>query len=131
MGISGQGMRMTQFLQSFIQEIKPDLTIHIHELFIDKNQPVWSEIHIDTELKNLQKGVVVIIDDVMNTGRTTAYALSYLLQISLKKLETAVLVNRQYTRFPVAATYSGISLSTTLDDHIEVRLENEVGAYLF
>ncbi|MFZ9027743.1 MAG: phosphoribosyltransferase family protein [Crocinitomicaceae bacterium] len=130
-GISGQGMQMARNLKEFMYSIRPEIKSTVCELFIDKHQPVRSDIKMDTDLKKLEDSVIVLVDDVLNTGRTTAYALSYLLQLSLKKLETAVLVNRQYTRFPVAATYSGISLSTTLDDHIEVKLDKEVGAYLY
>ena len=130
-GISGQGMQMARNLKEFMYSIRPEIKSTVCELFIDKLQPVRSDIKMDTDLKKLEDSVIVLVDDVLNTGRTTAYALSYLLQLSLKKLETAVLVTRQYTRFPVAATYSGISLSTTLDDHIEVKLDKEVGAYLY
>jgi pyrimidine operon attenuation protein/uracil phosphoribosyltransferase len=130
-GISGQGYQMALRLKQLIPSIKSDITVEVFELYIDKAKPVREDIHLNTELEQLRDQVVIIVDDVMNTGRTEIYALAYLLQLSLKKVETAVLVNRQHTRFPVAATYSGISLSTTLDDHIEVKLEDEVGAYLY
>jgi len=67
----------------------------------------------------------------MNTGRTLAYSLSYIRKGLVNKVETAVLVNRSHTSFPIHITYSGIELNTTLDDHIEVKLEKEVGAYLY
>ena len=130
-GITGQGYQMALRLKELIAAIKPEVSLSTYELFVSKENPVRKDIHLNVPLDQLQDQVVVVVDDVMNTGRTQAYALGYLLQLSLKKVETAVLVNRQHTRFPIAATYSGISLSTTLDDHIEVRLENEVGAYLY
>ena len=130
-GIVGQGVSMARELQQMVVGIRPGLRVSLQELTIDKANPIQSDIRLDIDLSALSGGVAVLIDDVMNTGRTTSYALSYLLQVPLKKVETAVLVNRQYTRFPISVTYSGFGLSTTPDEHIEVRLEGEVGAYLY
>lgn len=122
---------MARQLKELLQDIKPELKVLSWELHIDKTSPKFEDISMDNALDDLRGKAVVVVDDVMNTGRTQAYAISYLLKGDPSKLETAVLVNRQHTKFAVAATYSGISLSTTLDEHIEVRLENEVGAYLY
>jgi pyrimidine operon attenuation protein/uracil phosphoribosyltransferase len=130
-GINGQGHNMARQLKELVQDIKPELKVLSWELHIDKTSPKFEDISMDNALDDLRGKAVVVVDDVMNTGRTQAYAISYLLKGDPSKLETAVLVNRQHTKFAVAATYSGISLSTTLDEHIEVRLENEVGAYLY
>ena len=130
-GINGQGYHMALRLRELISTITDSIKIDLVELFINKEKPVRKDIHLNVPIEQLTDQVVIVVDDVMNTGRTQAYALGYLLQLSLKKVETVVLVNRQHTRFPIAATYSGIALSTTLDDHIEVKLEDHVGAYLY
>ena len=130
-GITGQGFQMALRLQSLIQEIAADLEVEVFELLLDKSAPAREDVRLSVDILTLRDKVVIVIDDVMNTGRTQAYAVGYLLQLSLKKLETAVLVNRRHTKFPIAATYSGIALSTTLDEHIEVRLEDQIGAYLY
>lgn len=129
-GIKGQGVVMAQMLQDQLQSIRDELKITTITLSVDKTDPVHSEISLNKPLDDIKEGNLIIVDDVMNTGRTQAYAMSYLMQVTPRSVQTAVLVNRSHTSFPVSVTYSGIALSTTLDDHIEVRLEQDIGAYL-
>lgn len=129
-GIQGQGMIMSELLKKELLHIKPGLDIQVQTLEIDKNDPVHSEVKISEPLENLADQSVIIVDDVLNTGRTLAYGLSFLMKSDPKSIQTAILVNRSHTSFPIMVTYSGIALSTTLDDHILVDLENNIGAYL-
>ncbi|MBY0427207.1 MAG: phosphoribosyltransferase, partial [Cytophagales bacterium] len=90
-----------------------------------------SEITLDTELKTLKKKVVILVDDVLNSGRTMVYSLKPFLNIEIKKLQTATLVDRNHKTFPIKADYVGYSLSTTLQDHINVSFEgDEILVYL-
>ena len=74
---------------------------------------------------------VILIDDVSNTGSTLIYVLSRLLELQPKKINTAVLVNRDHTLFPIKINYIGLSLSTSLNNHIEVKFkENDIGVFL-
>ena len=74
----------------------------------------------------------VLIDDVLKSGKTIIHAIKELLKFNIKKLETVVLINRNHNVFPVGVNYVGLELSTTLEDHIEVILDDEkkIGAYL-
>ena len=74
----------------------------------------------------------VLIDDVLKSGKTIIHAIKELLKFNIKKLETVVLINRKHNVFPVGVNYVGLELSTTLEDHIEVILDDEkkIGAYL-
>jgi len=76
--------------------------------------------------------VVVIIDDVINSGKTLLYALKPFLDVYPKKIQTLVLVERTHTRFPVHANYKGFTLATTLQEHIIVEVEGDeiLGAFL-
>lgn len=130
-GISGQGEKLAGLLAEEISAIRSEIVCKVETLSINKEKPKFSEIAISCELSDLNDRSVVVVDDVMNTGRTHSYALSYILQTAVKKVETAVLVNRSHKAFPISATYSGISLSTTIDEHIEVELNKETAAYLF
>lgn len=130
-GIVGQGVSMASILKKELKKIRKDLKVELLTLSVDKKDPVHSDIQLNKDLSILTDGSIIIVDDVMNTGRTQAYGLSYLMKSTPKKVETAVLVNRSHTSFPISVTYSGIALSTTLDNHIEVKLEEEVGAYLY
>ena len=75
---------------------------------------------------------VILIDDVLKSGKTIIHAIKELLKFNIKKLETVVLINRKHNVFPVGVNYVGLELSTTLEDHIEVILNDEkkIGAYL-
>jgi pyrimidine operon attenuation protein / uracil phosphoribosyltransferase len=70
----------------------------------------------------------VLVDDVLNTGRILSYAFAALLPYSPPKVEVAVLVARNHSLFPLKPDFIGHELSTTLEEHIEVRLGE--GAFL-
>ncbi len=76
--------------------------------------------------------VIIIIDDVANSGRTVLYALKPFLDFYPKKIQTLVLVERRHNSFPVRPDYIGLSVATTLQEHIFVEVDSEkvVGAYL-
>jgi len=73
---------------------------------------------------------IILVDDVLNTGRTFAYGMKPFLNIEVKKIETAVLVNRSHTLFPIYPQYTGYELATTIKDHVEVNLGKETAVYL-
>ena len=74
---------------------------------------------------------VVVVDDVLNTGSTLIYAVKYFLNIPVKKIQTAVIINRNHKKFPIKADFKGISLSTTIKEHVDVVLEgSKKGIYL-
>ena len=74
---------------------------------------------------------MVLIDDVLNSGTTLVYGVKHFLEVPLKQFNTAVLVNRNHKKYPVKADFKGISLSTSLHEHIDVILEGKVTeAYL-
>jgi pyrimidine operon attenuation protein/uracil phosphoribosyltransferase len=99
------------------------------EIKLDKKNPLVCEI-VDAPI--IKDQVVVVMDDVINSGRTFLYALLPLLEEMPRKIQTLTLVERSYKTFPVHADYVGISLSTTLQDHIYVEVlgEKVIGAYL-
>ncbi len=81
-------------------------------------------VDLEADETLLSNKSVVLVDDVLNTGRTLSYSVHSLLHYPIKKLETAVLVNRSHIQFPVSASYTGYELATTLQEHIEVILED-------
>ena len=68
---------------------------------------------------------MVLIDDVLNSGSTLIYGVKHFLNVPLKQFKTAVLVNRNHKKFPVKADFKGISLSTSINEHVEVVLDKE------
>jgi pyrimidine operon attenuation protein/uracil phosphoribosyltransferase len=128
-GIDGQGYILAQLLLKHLQEISP-LEVKLVKVSLDKLSPLQSEVTLDCELKDLKKKCIILVDDVLNTGRTFAYGMKPFLNIEVKKIETAVLVNRSHTLFPIYPQYTGYELATTIKDHVEVNLGKETAVYL-
>jgi pyrimidine operon attenuation protein/uracil phosphoribosyltransferase len=78
--------------------------------------------NIDFDIKDCDNKVVILVDDVLNSGKTLAYGFGVFLDVRLKKLRTAVLVNRNHKNFPVTTDFSGIALSTVLKERVDVFL---------
>ena len=123
-GIEGQGFILAKLLAKEVENISP-LEIRLVKISLDKVAPQQSEIKLDCDLKDLKKKCIILVDDVLNTGRTFAYGMKPFLTIEVKKIETAVLVNRSHTLFPIYPQYTGYELATTLKDHVEVNLGDE------
>lgn len=128
-GIAGQGYVLAQSLISEIESISPIKTILV-KLTLDKSAPQQSDVVLDCNIKDLEKKCIILVDDVLNTGRTFAYGLKPFLSIAVKKIETAVLVNRSHTLFPIYPQYTGYELATTIRDHVEVTLGKETAVYI-
>jgi len=127
-GIWDRGMVLTEKIAAILKEISP-LRIKLLQLNLDKQRP--SAVQLSEELDFNDK-VIVLIDDVANSGRTMLYALKPFLQFLPKKIQTAVLVDRKHKAFPLSVDFVGYSLSTTLQDMVMVEMgENEIkSAYL-
>ena len=82
--------------------------------------------------KNFDDAVVIVVDDVANSGKTMLYALKPFLQNQPKKIQTLALVDRTHKTFPVHTDYVGYAVATTLQEHIFVEVEDEdiTGAWL-
>lgn len=129
-GIFGNGNKLSKRLGIELKRIS-NLRIHQIELIIDKKNPRKS-IEINTDMTELIDKSIVVIDDVLNTGSTLLYSVNKFLTIPLKKIQTVVLVNRNHKYYPVKADFKGISLSTSIKQHVSVILnssKNE-GVYL-
>ena len=120
-GIDGQGFVLAKQIASELGKTSP-LQIRIVKVSLDKLSPQQSEVTLDAENKDIKKKCIVLVDDVLNTGRTLAYGMKPFLNTEVKKIEVAVLVNRSNTLFPITPTYTGYELATTLTDHVEVIL---------
>ncbi len=128
-GIDGQGYSLAKIIAAELEKISP-LEIRIVKVSLDKLSPQQSEVMLDAETKDIRKKCIVLVDDVLNTGRTLAYGMKPFLDIDIKKIEVAVLVNRSNTLFPITPTYTGYELATTLTDHVEVVLGKNAAVYL-
>ena len=123
-GIYPQGYHLAALLVDELKQVAP-FDILLAKLELDKQKPLSNEIKLDLPVQELDHKTIVLVDDVLNTGKTMAYSLKPFLNRNLKKLETAVLVNRSHKKFPISANYQGIELATTLSEHIVVVLEED------
>ena len=130
-GISGEGYVLAQALARELQTIAP-FSVNLLLLTFDKKQVAQPPVQVDLSVTNYTDTVVVIVDDVLYTGRTLAFSLQPFLNVPVRKLQVAVLIDRNHPRYPVAADYKGYELSTTLTEHVDVVLsdENRMGVYL-
>ncbi len=130
-GISTNGYLLAKRIASFLAEISK-IKIILIEIKINKENPVEEEIKISLSQKELNNKVIVLVDDVLNSGKTLIFGAKPFLESSVKRLTTAVLVNRGHHRYPIRADFVGLSLSTTLQEHISVELtkKGKEAAYL-
>lgn len=128
-GIEGQGFVLAGLLARQLEEISP-IRSRVVKVHLDKAAPQLSDVRLDTEPADLRKKCIVLVDDVLNTGKTLAYGMKPFLGIEVRKIEVAVLVNRSHSTFPILPTYTGYALSTTLTDHVEVVLGKNAVVYL-
>ena len=128
-GIEGQGYFFAKILSKELEAIA-SFEVVIAKVTVDKFSQLQSEITIDKDPKMIKRKCVLLVDDVLNTGRTLAYAMKPFFEMGVKKIEVAVLVNRSHTLFPIMPTYTGYQLSTTLKDHVEVTLGKKSTVYV-
>ena len=129
-GIHGNGFVLAQRLKEIIDHFGgPEITVF--EISMNKEEPWTSPIVISIPESQLKNGYIVLVDDVINSGKTMQYALIKFLQQATSAIKTLVLVDRQHRRYPIKADFVGLSLSTTLKNRVEVDLSaNEHYAYL-
>lgn len=128
MGIKGSGLAVAKKVFEHLSRIS-DTKITFVGLKMKKNNPQVNDITSDVELNTLDGQTIVIVDDVINSGKTMAFAVYHMLPFGFESIKVAVLVDRQHRQYPVKTDYVGLTLSTTLQDHIEVNAKEEV-AYL-
>ena len=122
-GIQGNGVYFAKELMSTLQKISP-LRTSLCEVFIDKKKPL-KQIIASTDISQYKNKSIVLVDDVLNSGTTLIYAVKFFLEIPLKCFKTAVLVNRNHKKYPVKADFKGVSLSTSIKEHVEVVFDKE------
>ena len=128
-GIENNGYIIAKKVCDEIKNIS-EKKIQLCSIKIDKKNQ-RKEITVSLVEEKYKNKSVVIVDDVLNSGSTLMYAVKYFLNTKLKKLKTAVLVDRNHKKYPVKADYKGLSLSTSIQNHVEVSIDdNEINAYL-
>ena len=129
-GIQGNGFILAERLLK-IMAANSDLKTHLFEVKLNKSEPWSQDITLTLGKEKMENGYIVLVDDVLNSGKTMQYALVEILQFPTKAIKTLTLVDRKHRRFPIKANFVGMSLSTTLKQHVEVDLKSKkTKAYL-
>ncbi|MCT4580756.1 MAG: phosphoribosyltransferase family protein [Flavobacteriales bacterium] len=130
-GISDRGVKIATKIYDILSQIS-QLKLSFLKLTLNKDIPNSSAIELSGSKKELENKCVVLIDDVLNSGKTLIHAASFLLEENISQLNTVVLVDRRHRLFPIRADFVGLTLSTTLKEHISVVevSENQFEVYL-
>ncbi|OBQ55274.1 phosphoribosyltransferase [Tamlana sp. s12] len=122
-GIGTNGYIFAKKLKTVLQKIS-DISPVLCKVTMDKKQP-WLEISTSLKPEDYQNKSLVLVDDVLNSGTTLIYGVKHFLNVPLKQFKTAVLVNRNHKKYPIKADFKGISLSTSLKEHVQVSFEGK------
>ncbi|MCW3071987.1 MAG: phosphoribosyltransferase [Bacteroidetes bacterium] len=123
-GIATNGFLLAQRISGVLQGISK-IKVQLIEISMDKENPFNSELKLKLSDKELKNKVIILVDDVLNSGKTLIFGAKLFLNAPVKRLTTAVLVDRGHNRYPIKADVVGLSLSTTLQEHITVELNKK------
>jgi pyrimidine operon attenuation protein / uracil phosphoribosyltransferase len=132
-GLNNNGLAMAQKLMQELLPAKPEsMSITLTRIRLNPANPLEYTPYIEMEQAELAGKTLIIVDDVMNSGRTLFYAVQPLLAVLPAKVEVAVLVERKHKNFPIKSDYVGLSLATTVKDDIDVQIKDAdaMGVYL-
>jgi len=127
-GIASNGFVFAKKIATELEKIST-IKVVLCEVFINK-QNVNAPITTSLPVEQYQNKGLILVDDVLNSGTTLIYGVKHFLEVPLKKLKTAVLVDRNHKKYPVKADFKGISLSTSLQEHVQVVFD-EKGDYAY
>jgi len=128
-GIEQNGFLLAKELNKMITEFS-NLNIKLCSLKIDKKNPL-NNISTSLNSSEYKNKSIVVVDDVLNSGSTLMYAVKHFLDTELRQLKTAVLVDRNHKKFPIKVDFKGVSLSTSIQNHVKVQFDkNSIEAFL-
>ena len=128
-GIAERGFVLANEIARILKDISK-IKVEIVKVVVDKRAPLTSPVDFEPAGQDFTNKVIVLTDDVLNSGETLIYGVNKFLEFKLKKLTTAVLVDRNHKRFPIKADVKGLSLSTSMQEKIDVEFGKKGGVYL-
>jgi pyrimidine operon attenuation protein / uracil phosphoribosyltransferase len=128
-GVAPRGAKVAERLATLLKEIAT-FKVRLLELRMRKDHPLEAPQLVPNEAASLRGQQVVLVDDVLQSGRTLMHAASHLAKERMERLMVVVLVDRRHRTWPVRADIVGLTLSTTMQEHISVELGEEDAVYL-
>lgn len=123
-GIASGGELLAHKLCEVLKKISP-LKISLHTIYLNKKDLLGDSFEIKPAITDYKGKTIIVVDDVLNSGATLIYGVKHFLEFEVKEIKTVVLVDRNHKRFPVKADFKGLSLSTSMMEHVEVILDQE------
>ncbi|NEQ50639.1 MAG: phosphoribosyltransferase [Leptolyngbya sp. SIO3F4] len=128
-GIEPRGAILAQRLTALLRDLAP-MEIRYLPLSVNKEAPLSEPFECALTTEEAEGKTVVLVDDVLNTGKVLMHAAGHLLDLRIKRLQTVCLVDRKHRHFPIRADYEGLTLATTLQEHISVEFGETDSAWL-
>ena len=122
-GIAENGYIFAQRLKSTLEDIS-DIKVTLCEVTMNKKTP-QNTVKTSIAADEYTNKSIILADDVLNSGTALIYGVKHFLDVPLARFKTAVLVNRNHKKYPIKADFKGISLSTSLHEHIVVQFGEE------
>lgn len=122
-GIKENGYIFAKRIKEALEKISP-IEVVLCEVIINKKKPL-EEVTTSLSAAEYKNQSLVLVDDVLNSGTTLIYAAKLFLEVPLKRFKTVVLVNRNHKKYPIKADFKGLSLSTSMQEHICVEFEGK------
>lgn len=127
-GVLKNGFILSDLIEKELKKISKS-KIQLFSIKINKKKPL-NPIELNCDLSELKNKSIVLIDDVLNSGKTLIHCVKYLLDVPISNFNTAVLIDRNHKKFPIKIDFKGLSLSTTIKENVTVVFEKK-NSYAF
>ena len=122
-GIASRGYVLAKRLKAVLEKISK-IKIELIEITLNKDSD-HLEAEVDVSVNKCKNKTIILVDDVLNSGRTLVYGLAVFLNIPTKKIRTAVLIDRSHKLFPVSTDFAGYTISTVTQEHVSVHFSSK------
>ena len=127
-GILKNGFILSSLIEIELQKISKS-KIQLLSIKVNKKSPLDS-IKLSSDLNEIKNKSLVLIDDVLNSGKTLIHCVKYLLDVPLANFNTVVLIDRNHKKYPIKIDFKGLSLSTSTKENVSV-VFNKSNSYAF
>ena len=127
-GVLENGFILSELIKKELKKISKS-KVQLFSIKINKKNPL-NPIDLNCDLSELKNKSIVLIDDVLNSGKTLIHCVKYLLDVPISNFNTAVLIDRNHKKFPIKIDFKGLSLSTTIKENVTVVFEKN-NSYAF
>ena len=111
-GMNERGYQLAKLLIEKIKRLDKTQKTSLFQGLSEKSVEIVNQNKLES------KNAIIVVDDVLNTGRSIYFLLAHLAEIKPRQLEICVLAHRHHKQFPIHANYVGLTFATTVQEHI-------------